>query len=75
VTCRIKPQWRRVQIREASTFKKVRRRCFHGKPEFQERAAISWPTLGLPCNRLLSHENVTVRSLYNMSPFGYYFDI
>jgi hypothetical protein len=37
--------------------------------------AISWHTLRLPCNRSRSHENVTVRSLYNMSPFGYYIDV
>ena len=30
---------------------------------------------GMPCNRSLSRQDVTVRSLYNMSPFGYYFDM
>ena len=27
------------------------------------------------CNRSISYQYVTVYSLYNMSPFGYYFDI
>uniref|UniRef100_E6PXY9 Uncharacterized protein n=1 Tax=mine drainage metagenome TaxID=410659 RepID=E6PXY9_9ZZZZ len=29
----------------------------------------------LLCNRSLSHRNVTVRSLYKLSPFGYSFDV
>ena len=37
--------------------------------------AISWHTLRLPCNRSLSQGNVTVRSLYKLSPFGYSFDM
>ena len=34
-------------------------------------SAISWRTLRLLCNRSLSYNNVTVRSLYKVSPFGY----
>jgi len=29
------------------------------------------PPFELPCHRSLSHHNVTVRSLYILSPFGY----
>src|ERR1035437_4077150 len=38
-------------------------------------SAISWRTLRLPCNRSLSYNNVTIRYLYSMSPFGYYLDV
>ena len=63
---------RRVRSRSALTPASQSRLIIHLSGECQKEKTIPRPCFpDCLCHRSLSHQNVTVRSLYKLSPFGY----